>query len=249
MIEEGTRSMQLNRRHLLGAAGAAGAATLMPGAAAIAAQQGPAPAPTKDGKTALTADQALALLKEGNRRFVADMPAQGPISRRRRLDIAKGQAPFAVLVSCSDSRVGPEQLFGRGLGELFIVRNAGNTASSNEAMGSIEFGVGVLGAPLIVVLGHERCGAVAAATQIVEKNASFPGSIGRMVEPIVPAALMARGQPGDYVENAGRANVRRTVQQLRTAVEPILLEPQKQGRLKVVGAYYDLDTGAVEWME
>jgi carbonic anhydrase len=106
--------MHLNRRHLIGAAGAAGAATLLPGAAAIAAQRGPTPAPSKGGKTTLTADQALALLKEGNRRFVADMPAQGPISRKRRLDIAKGQAPFAVLVSCSDSRVGPEQLFGRG---------------------------------------------------------------------------------------------------------------------------------------
>lgn len=238
--------IELNRRHLLGAAGAA---TLMPAAAAMAAAASPAPAPSKGGKTTLTADQALGLLKEGNRRFVADMPATGPISRKRRLEIAKSQAPFAVLVSCSDSRVGPEQLFGRGLGELFIVRNAGNTASSNEAMGSIEYGVGVLGAPLIVVLGHERCGAVAAATEVVEKNASFPGSIGRMVEPIIPAALMSRGRNGDWVDNAVRANVRRTVEQLRTAVEPILLDPQKQGKLKVVGAYYDLDTGAVEWLE
>jgi carbonic anhydrase len=217
-------------------------------AATMASAAAPAPAPSKSGKTTLTADQALQLLKEGNRRFVSDMPATGPISRKRRLEIAKSQAPFAVLVSCSDSRVGPEQLFGRGLGELFIVRNAGNTASSNEAMGSIEYGVGVLGAPLIVVLGHERCGAVAAATEVVEKNASFPGSIGRMVEPIIPAALMARSRSGDWVDNAVRANVRRTVEQLRTAVEPILLEPQKQGKLKVVGAYYDLDTGAVEWL-
>jgi carbonic anhydrase len=241
--------INLNRRQLIGAAGAATAATLVPAAAMAAAADAPAPAPSKGGKTTLTADQALRLLKEGNRLFVADRPGTGPISRKRRLEIAKSQAPFAVLVSCSDSRVGPEQLFGRGLGELFIVRNAGNTASSNEAMGSIEYGVGVLGAPLIVVLGHERCGAVAAATEVVEKNASFPGSIGRMVEPIIPAALMARGRSGDWVDNAVRANVRRTVEQLRTAVEPILLEPQKQGKLKVVGAYYDLDTGAVEWLE
>jgi len=236
--------INIHRRQLIGAAGAA---ALMPAAAAIAAPA--APAPTKGGKTALNADQALALLKEGNRRFVADQPATGPISRKRRLEIAKSQAPFAVLVSCSDSRVGPEQLFGRGLGELFIVRNAGNTASANEAMGSIEYAVAVLGAPLVVVLGHERCGAVAAATEVVEKNTNFPGSIGRMVEPIIPAALRSRGMPGDWVDNAVRANVRRTVEQLRTAVEPILLEPQKQGRLKVVGAYYDLDTGAVEWLD
>jgi carbonic anhydrase len=236
--------INVSRRTLIAAAGAAG---LMPAAAAGSAAAA-APAPTSGGKTKLTADQALALLKDGNRRFVSDRPASGPISRRRRLEIAKSQAPFAVLVSCSDSRVGPEQLFGRGLGELFIVRNAGNTASSREALGSIEYGVGVLGAPLIVVLGHERCGAVAAATEVVEKNASFPGSIGRMVEPIIPAALAARGGSGDWIDNAVRANIRRTVEQLRTAVEPILLEPQKQGKLKVVGAYYDLDTGAVDWL-
>ena len=234
----------INRRHLLGAAGAA---ALLPTAATVAGAA--APAPAKGGKTILTPDQALELLKEGNRRFVADKPATGPISRRRRLEIAKSQAPFATLVSCSDSRVGPEQLFGRGLGELFIVRNAGNTASSTQSLGSIEYAVAVLGTPLVVVLGHERCGAVVAATEVVEKNADFPGSIGRMVEPIVPAALMVRGQPGDFVDNAVKANVRRTVQQLRTSVEPMLLEPQRQGKLKVVGAYYDLDTGAVEWIE
>nr|WP_295370758.1 carbonic anhydrase [uncultured Sphingosinicella sp.] len=114
---------------------------------------------------------------------------------------------------------------------------------------SIECGVAVLGVPLIVVLGHESCRAVAAATEIVNNNASFPGSIGRMVEPIVPAALLVRGQPGDFVRNAARANVSRTVAQLRTSVEPMLLEPQREGRLKVVGAYYDLDTGAVDFFD
>jgi carbonic anhydrase len=225
--------------------GAAGAAAFAPSFVAGAA----AAAPMKSAATNLTPDQALALLKEGNRRFVADQPATGPISRRRRLEIAKGQGPFAVLVSCSDSRVGPEQLFGRGLGELFIVRNAGNTVSSPQSLGSIEYAVGVLGVPLVVVLGHQRCGAVVAATEIVQKNANFPGSIGRMVEPIVPAALQVRGQRGDFVENSARANVRRTVEQLRTSVEPIMLDPQRQGKLKVVGAYYDLDTGAVDFFD
>lgn len=234
--------IQINRRGLIGAVGAA---ALMPATAAAAA----APAPSKGGKTALTADQALALLQEGNRRFVSDRPVTENISRRRRLEIAQSQAPFAVLVSCSDSRVGPEQLFGRGLGELFIVRNAGNTASSTQALGSIEYAVGVLGVPLVVVLGHERCGAVVAATEVVTKNATFPGSIGRMVEPIVPAALAVRGQAGDFVDNSVRANVRRTVEQLRTSVEPIMLEPQRTGKLKVVGAYYDLDTGAVDFFD
>ncbi|MFN3389767.1 MAG: carbonic anhydrase [Allosphingosinicella sp.] len=210
-----------------------------------------APAPTAPGTghTALDADQALALLKRGNRMFVEDAPPAGPISRRRRLEIAQSQAPFAVLVSCSDSRVGPEQLFGRGLGELFIVRNAGNTVASNQAMGSIEYAVAELGVPLIVVLGHERCGAVAAAASVVSDNTAFPGSIGRMVEPIVPAVLAVRGEPGDMVDNAIRRNVRAVVHQLRTSVEPMLLEPQRQGKLKVVGAYYDLDTGVVDFFD
>jgi carbonic anhydrase len=235
----------ITRRVLIGGMGAAAAGALVPtstGGAAVAA------APAGKG-TNLTADQALALLKEGNRRFITDRPATGPMSRKRRLEIAKGQQPFAVLVSCSDSRVGPEQLFGRGLGELFIVRNAGNTVASTQAMGSVEYAVAELGVPLVVVLGHTRCGAVAAAASVVQQNSVYPGSIGRMVEPIVPAVLAARGRSGDLVENAVRENVRRVVRDLRTSVEPMLLDPQKTGRLKVVGAYYSLDTGVVDFFD
>jgi carbonic anhydrase len=226
---------------LIGGAALIGAGTVIaPGGIAAAA-----PA----NRTRLTAAQGLALLKEGNRRFVSDRPATGPLSRARRLEIAKGQTPFAVLVSCSDSRVGPEQLFGRGLGELFIVRNAGNTAASTQAMGSIEYAVAELGVPLVVVMGHERCGAVAAAASVVRTNATFPGAIGRMVEPIIPAVLQAQGRPGDLVENSIRENVRRVVRQLRTGTDPLLLDPQRTGRLKVVGAYYDLDTGSVDFFD
>jgi carbonic anhydrase len=109
--------------------------------------------------------------------------------------------------------------------------------------------VGVLGVPLVVVMGHERCGAVDAAISVVEKNTLYPGSIGRMVEPIVPAVLSSRGQPGDKLDNAIKANVLRTVERLRTASEPIVLDPLKSGKLKVVGARYDLDDGRVEFFE
>jgi carbonic anhydrase len=129
------------------------------------------------------------------------------------MEIARGQAPFAVLVSCSDSRVPPELLFDTGLGELFIIRNAGNTVDT-AALGSIQYGVLVLGAPLVVVLGHERCGAVDAALQVVDKNATFPGSIGPMIEPIIPAVLKAKsgGAKGDELLDAAvRENVRRVV--------------------------------------
>ncbi len=234
----------MTRRSLIGGVGAAAVG------AALASGAAPAHAAPATGKgTKLTADQALALLKEGNRRFVADRPMTGPMSRKRRLEIAQGQQPFAVLVSCSDSRVGPEQLFGRGLGELFIVRNAGNTVASTQAMGSVEYAVAELGVPLVVVLGHQRCGAVAAAATVVQQNSVYPGSIGRMIEPIVPAVLLARGKAGDLVDNSVRENVRRVVRDLRTSVEPMLLDPQKAGRLKVVGAYYDLDTGMVDFFD
>ena len=191
---------------------------------------------------------ALAMLKKGNADFLAGKPIPIDTNGRRRLQIAKGQEPFAILVSCSDSRVPPEVLFGRGLGELFIVRNAGNT-DDTAAMGSIEYAVAELKVPLIVVMGHERCGAVAAALSVVEKNSQYPGSIGRMVEPIVPAVLTARVAGGDWLDASVRANVMRTVTRLRTASEPLLLDPLKAGKLKIVGAYYDLDDGRVTFFE
>ena len=199
-------------------------------------------------RTDLSADQALALLKEGNRSFTTDAPYRRErTDRDRRIEIARGQTPFCVLVGCSDSRVPPELLFGRGLGELFIVRNAGNTVDST-AMGSIEYGVAELGVPLIVVLGHEKCGAVQAAVSVVKENTTFPGSIGKMVEPIVPAVLKVQGQPGDLLDNAVRENVRRTAHRLRTS-EALLAEPLKAGKLKIVGARYDLDDGSVDFFD
>jgi carbonic anhydrase len=195
----------------------------------------------------MTPDQALAALKEGNDKFITDAPYRQVNDRDRRLEIARGQTPFAVLVSCSDSRVPPELLFGRGLGELFIVRNAGNTVDTT-ALGSIEYGVVELGVPLVVVLGHEKCGAVDAAVKVVKENATFPGAIGQMIEPIVPAVLRAQAQPGDLLDNAIRENVRRTVNRLRTS-EALLQEPLRSGKLKIVGARYDLDNGDVDFFD
>ena len=199
-------------------------------------------------KTPMTADQALAALKEGNAKFLTDSPLRAVQGRARRLEIARGQTPFVVLVSCSDSRVPPEVLFGRGLGELFIVRNAGNTVDT-VAQGSIEYAVAMLGVPLIVVMGHERCGAVEAAISVVEKNTVFPGSLNEMIEPILPAALLARssGKKGEeLLDLAVRENVRRVVGRLRNSA-PVLVDPIKTGKVKIVGARYDLDDGEVEF--
>ena len=229
----------LSRRTFFGCACCAAAGLALPRSQARAAT-GP--------RTTLTPDQALAALKEGNDKFVTDSPVRSVQGRERRLEIARGQTPFAVLVSCSDSRVPPELLFGRGLGELFIVRNAGNTVDT-AALGSIQYAIAELGVPLILVLGHERCGAVDAAVQVVKNNASFPGAIGQMIEPIVPAVIKAQSQPGDLLDNAVRENVRRVTNRLRTASEPILLEPLRAGKLKIVGARYDLDDGDVDFFD
>ncbi len=197
----------------------------------------------------MSPDEALALLREGNRQFRSGSPIQPRLTgAERRAALAQEQRPFCVLVGCSDSRVPPELLFGRGLGELFVVRNAGNVIDL-AAMGSIEYGVAVLGAPLIVVLGHERCGAVQAAVNVVQQDATYPGSIGQMVEPIIPAVLRARRDgEDDLLDRSVRHNVLRVVERLRTE-EQMLIEPQRLGRLKIVGARYDLDDGDVEFLE
>ena len=209
------------------------------------------PANAAEGKkTDLTPAQALEKIKKGHSDFLSDKPSLNSTrDSARRLEIARGQVPFAVLVGCSDSRVAPELLFNTGLGELFIVRNAGNTIDT-VALGSIEYAEQVLGVPLILVLGHERCGAVEAAVSVVEKNTVYPGSIGQMVEPIIPAVLKARAQGGlkgdGLLDAAVRENLRRTVDRLRTA-EPAMIDRIKAGKLLVVGARYDLDDGKVDF--
>ena len=235
------------RRQML----AAGAATLAASATnAIAQDEGVyRPVPTKNGFTTLSPDEALQFLVDGNNAFLNGEDAKPPIGPKRRLELAKGQSPFCAYVTCSDSRVPPELLFGRGLGELFIIRNAGNTVDT-AAMGSIEYAVAVLKVPLVVVMGHQGCGAVDAARKVIEEDARFPGAIDDMIHPILPAALGVRDANGKInLDDAVHENVRRVVNRLRYESDPILLEPQKQGRVKVVGAYYDLNRGRVDFFD
>lgn len=236
----------ITRRSML----ATGAVTLAV-AGGVQAQEHDAfrPAPTKDGFTTLTPDEALQFLIDGNDAFLAGVSTSPPIGPQRRLELAKGQSPFCAYVTCSDSRVPPELLFGRGLGELFIIRNAGNTVGI-AAMGSIEYAVAVLKVPLVVVMGHQACGAVDAARKVVEEDARFPGAIDDMIHPILPAVLGARDKNGKIdLDRAIHENVRRTVHRLREESDPILLEPQKKGSVKIVGAYYDLDRGKVDFFD
>lgn len=160
--------------------------------------------------TSVTADQALEKLKAGNEKFVMAPQVCAADFAQGLASVAKAQMPWATIVSCADSRVPPELLFGGvGVGELFVARNAGNMVDV-PTMSTIEYGSAVLGVPLIVVLGQERCGAVAAACEVVEKQTKFPGSIAPMVEAIVPAAQAVKGRAGDFVDNAIRESASRT---------------------------------------
>jgi carbonic anhydrase len=234
------RNAMLNRRHAL-----AGFCALCAGLAASGAP--PARAADPVAKTTLTPDEALARLLEGNRRFVADDPLRPDIGNHRRHELAVGQAPFAAILGCADSRVAPETLFGAGLGEIFTTRVAGNTLAP-AILGSLEYSVAVLGAPLILVLGHERCGAVVAAVEVAERATVLPGSLTPMIEPILPAVAAVRGRPGDLVDNAVKEHARRTAARLRTG-EPSLAGAIRDGKLKVAAGYYDLDDGKVDILE
>ncbi len=188
-------------------------------------------------------DEALQILKEGNQRYVANKTIDPNQSEARRVEVAQGQNPFATILGCVDSRVPPEIVFDRGLGDLFVIRTAGQVIDQ-AVLGSIEFGAFELGIPLIFVLGHEKCGAVNATIEALEQNAQADGSIGVLVEGIQPAVESVRSQPGDLLDNAVNANVELGVARLKES--PILAELLEQGKLKIVGGRYDLDTGAVE---
>jgi carbonic anhydrase len=193
--------------------------------------------------SSMNGKQVLRKLVASNQRYAAGRarnPNQTPEVRQQ---LAEGQQPIAAIITCADSRVSPAILFDRGLGELFVIRVAGNIAS-DEILGSVEYAVENLGVSLIVVLGHSSCGAVTAAVQ----GGEAPGHLAHLVQAIQPAVDRARGRDGDPVENATRENIAMVVEQIR-ASEPILKKRAVAGELEVVGAYYHLDTGLVEFPE
>ncbi len=187
----------------------------------------------------ISPDAALKSLIEGNKRFVEGKPQSPNQSKLRLQETATAQYPFASILGCADSRVPAEIVFDQGFGDLFVVRIAGNVVSPT-AVGSLEFATAVLGSQLIVVLGHERCGAVAAAV----KGDPLPGRIGTFVEDIKPAVARVKGKSGDAVENAVAANVQYQVELLR-GTSVMLTQMIQEGKLKIVGGRYDLDTGEV----
>lgn len=233
----------IDRGRFLGAAGFGLAAAAVTGGASsgqalAAGGVGPTPA-------ANTPAQALALLKEGNVRFIEGKGYCGSLTARR-VELASGQSPFAVVLGCSDSRVPAETIFDQIPGHLFIVRVAGNFAT-NDGIGSIEYAIAVLNTPLVVVLGHSSCGAVDATVKYVKAGTTQPGHIMGLVTAIEPAVKSTRNEPGDWLHNAIVRNVRDTAAAL-TARSSIVAAAVAKGSVAIAGSVYDLSSGKVRFL-
>jgi carbonic anhydrase len=228
-----------NRRQFLGGLAAAPLA-----AAALGTPAAAASLPRVNDQTGpgISAEEALRQLLEGNRNFVAGNLTSLDELVRRRTEVVTGQAPMAVLVSCSDSRVPPEIVFDRTLGELFVVRTAGQVVDA-AALASITYAVDFLRSPLVVVMGHSRCGAVDAALAAV-RGGTIPGYAFGLAQAIGAAARRALSMPGDALDNAIRINAQMGADEIRTS-EPLLTVDVAEGRLTVVAAYYDFQSGLV----
>jgi carbonic anhydrase len=183
-------------------------------------------------------DEAFSRLKTGNQRFANSKVSAGKPVAARRAETAQGQHPFAIVVACADSRTAPEIVFDQDIGDLFVIRTAGNLVD-DYALGSIEYAVEHLGTRLIVVLGHERCGAVTAALD----GGSAPGHINSLVRAIQPAVAASKGKEGDALTNAIHENDAEVATKIRKQAELGELASQ----VRVVEGYYNLDTGKVEW--
>ena len=200
--------------------------------------------PAHSDQPSVAPAEAISKLKEGNGRYTSGNLQHPGQTTERRTELAKTQHPFAAIVCCSDSRVPPEIVFDQGLGDLFIVRVAGNVIN-DEGLGSIEYTVDHLGTRLILVLGHQRCGAVDAARETIAAKGKAPGHIQSLVTAIKPAV---EATAKDDLETTIKANVKNVVQALRSST-PILKGEVDSGKIQVIGGYYSLDTGAVTFLD
>jgi len=228
-----------SRRGFLKLVGGATAGMALSGRALFAAGEIPKP------QNVLSPDEALERLKRGNARYVEGVMKRHDFDLERGA-LAGGQNPYAGILSCADSRIAPEYAFDSGRGDLFVVRIAGNFAEE-DGIASFEYTVKFLGTPLLVVLGHEKCGAVDAAVKTVRDGAELPGHLPHLVDHIAPAVQRAMSEPGDLLANAIRENVVLNVEKLKTA-SPILSDYVAQGKVRVVGGIYKLKDGLIEWL-
>ncbi|WP_420335340.1 carbonic anhydrase [Roseibium sp.] len=239
-MKESREISSVSRRHLIGG-GLAGAGLALSSAALAQTVPGSA-----DTARPASPGEALKLLKEGNARYVANTP----INTDHSLDRAKrsaGQKPFAAVVACSDSRVAPEIIFDQGLGDIFVVRVAGNFINE-DGLASLEFGAAALGVQVIVVLGHTACGAVDATIQSIEDRTLPPGHLPSLVEAIRPAVYdVMPEEPADLLSAAIEQNARLNADKASRS-GPVLSELKEAGKLVSVPAVYDIATGKVDFL-
>ncbi len=221
----------------IGAAAAAAGVATVPQAFAAKAKAPPKP------ENVISSDAALQRLMRGNARYVEGESRRHDF-RHEREALSKGQNPFAAILSCANSRIAPEYCFDSARGDLFVCRVAGNFAS-DEMIASLEYAVQVLNAPLIMVLGHEACGAVDATIKSIKDGTTLPGHLPSLVDAIRPAVEAAQGQPGDLLANATRRNVALNVDKLKAAA-PILKSFVDDKKIRIVGGTYALKSGRVE---
>src|ERR1700741_4743983 len=213
-----------------------GASAVLVGGIARAKETKKPPKP----QNALSPKAALEQLEEGNERYVEGVARRHDFKHEREA-LASGQNPYAAILSCADSRIAPEYAFDSGRGDLFVCPVAGNFAS-DECVASLEYAVSALATPLILVLGHDACGAVDATIKSLKDNTTLPGHLPSLVEAIAPAVKAVSGQSGDVLANAIKQNVIDTVAKLKSTA-PILSAAVEQGKLKVAGGIYRLRTG------
>jgi carbonic anhydrase len=234
-----THAPTYSRRNFLKLFGGAGLALSLPLSGIHAA--GPPPKP----QNILTPAEAWARLKRGNKRYVEGVAKRHDFIAEREA-LVGGQNPYAGILSCADSRIAPEYAFDTGRGDVFVVRVAGNFADV-DGIASFEYAVKFLNTPLLVVLGHDKCGAVDAAIK-ASKGAKLPGHLPELVDHILPAVKAAKSQSGDLLDNAISENVKRNVEKLKKT-SPILSQYVEEKKVMVVGGIYRLHDGEVDWLD
>jgi carbonic anhydrase len=232
-----SHSISRNRRGFLKLVGGAALGLAATGSSLAA----PPKAPPK-AENVLSSDAALDRLLKGNQRYVEGVSKRHDFKHERE-PLTKGQNPYAGVLSCADSRIAPEYAFDTGRGDLFVCRVAGNV-TNDDVIASFEYAVSVLNTPLILVLGHQACGAVDAAIKSIKENTTLPGHLPSLVTALAPAVKAALDQPGDTLDNAIKQNVVLTVEGIRTA-SPILSQAVEDKKLRIVGGVYDLRNGRV----
>jgi carbonic anhydrase len=233
----GHQTTAASRRSFLKFAGTAVAGLAVPTNSFAQTAAPPKPA------NVLSPDAALDRLKRGNARYVSGVAKRHDFKHEREA-LSKGQNPFAGILSCADSRVAPEYAFDAGRADLFVCRVAGNFAN-DDVIASFEYAIAVLNTPLLMVLGHQSCGAVDAAIKSIKDGTILPGHLPALVTALSPAVKATLNQPGNALDNATKKNVLLNVEKLKSAT-PIIDKAVAENKVQVIGAFYSLDTGRVE---